>query len=795
METLGSGAAVLDLLFQIGSYRSILFDFGTDVSPWTFEFYIKKNKGDRLKTLSLTLGSGLSFPVYASDQVQAILTSANTSIQEGQYYYELRRTDIALPLINGFAYFSFDAPQGTINETNLELTVSQQTITIDVTSYASMTGSQILTAFGAQSANRFLAGPATGAASVPTFRAMVLADLPFTGTPDNTKFARGDGTWAVPPSGGLSGLTAGRVLVASGATTATDYSDLTWDSVTKNFIAGNVSIRRGGTPTNWDLYIGTTVGNTSTTTEKNVIIGNNSGTSMTTGATNNVALGYFPMQSCTTCSKNFFVGEGSGAQTTTGSSNIGIGFHSTYVNPAGSRNIGLGQFAFDQLTTGSGNIRIGSTVTANAFGYTSGSQSVFIGDDVYAPSATASGQLVIQNALFGTGLTGTGATISTGNLGAFVSAPTARLHLPAGTATAGTAPLKINSGTLLGTTEAGAIENDGTHLYFTASNGGTRYQLDQQSAGGGWALTGTSTLTGVATITSDAASQHIFNGTWTASANNQFHMNFAGALTSTGTGNDVLYGYRFTPAMTLTGTGQSATAVHIASTFSGGTSTPIYTSLHITGAASSSTHRALRIDDSANAKIFELTTDGNVTSKSGASWSLGPGTWTYNTWTTATNNTQLLVNASLNDTNGLLIRGNGGSARTTAGSTVRITDGITMNAGTNTFTSLNVIPVINLTGGTNTVIGVDYNPTNTNLTGTTQIAFRAVAGNMLIGGSTLTTSAILDLQSTTRAFIPPRMTTTQRDAITSPSAGMVVYNTTTNKLNLYTTTWEAVTSA
>lgn len=50
------------------------------------------------------------------------------------------------------------------------------------------------------------------------------------------------------------------------------------------------------------------------------------------------------------------------------------------------------------------------------------------------------------------------------------------------------------------------------------------------------------------------------------------------------------------------------------------------------------------------------------------------------------------------------------------------------------------------------------------------------------------------LSSTTKAFLPTRMTTTQRDALT-PAAGMVIYNTTTNKLNVYTSAWEAVTSA
>lgn len=66
-------------------------------------------------------------------------------------------------------------------------------------------------------------------------------------------------------------------------------------------------------------------------------------------------------------------------------------------------------------------------------------------------------------------------------------------------------------------------------------------------------------------------------------------------------------------------------------------------------------------------------------------------------------------------------------------------------------------------------------------------------GNIGIG-TTPNANAILDVASTTKAFMPPRMTTTQRGAISSPTAGMVIYNSTTNKLNVYTTAWEAVTS-
>lgn len=63
------------------------------------------------------------------------------------------------------------------------------------------------------------------------------------------------------------------------------------------------------------------------------------------------------------------------------------------------------------------------------------------------------------------------------------TSPTAALHLPAGTASAETAPLKFTTGTAMTTPEDGALEYHSSHLYFTI--GSTRYQLDQQVAGGG----------------------------------------------------------------------------------------------------------------------------------------------------------------------------------------------------------------------------------------------------------------------------------------------------------------------
>lgn len=62
--------------------------------------------------------------------------------------------------------------------------------------------------------------------------------------------------------------------------------------------------------------------------------------------------------------------------------------------------------------------------------------------------------------------------LSGGNVGIGQSSPTAYLHLKAGTATAGTAPIKLTSGTNLTTPENGTFEYDGTNLYFTV--GGVR---------------------------------------------------------------------------------------------------------------------------------------------------------------------------------------------------------------------------------------------------------------------------------------------------------------------------------
>jgi hypothetical protein len=60
-----------------------------------------------------------------------------------------------------------------------------------------------------------------------------------------------------------------------------------------------------------------------------------------------------------------------------------------------------------------------------------------------------------------------------------------------------------------------------------------------------------------------------------------------------------------------------------------------------------------------------------------------------------------------------------------------------------------------------------------------------IAGNLTIGGSTINASSQLEVRSTTKGFLPPRMTTTQKNAIASPAAGLMVYDTTLNLMSVY----------
>ena len=135
-----------------------------------------------------------------------------------------------------------------------------------------------------------------------------------------------------------------------------------------------------------------------------------------------------------------------------------------------------------------------------------------------------------------------------------------------------------------------------------------------------------------------------------------------------------------------------------------------------------------------------------------------------------------------------------------------------INAGTLTGTTLaaNVVnssltSVGTLTSGTwsGTIIAVTKGGTGTSngsITGTSALTFAAGGtnenvsikpsgtGSVFVGTGTSTptsSSAVLEASSTTQGFLPPRLTTTQRDAIATPAEGLTLWNTTNKQLEVY----------
>ena len=196
---------------------------------------------------------------------------------------------------------------------------------------------------------------------------------------------------------------------------------------------------------------------------------------------------------------------------TTGTSTTPTGIGHSFAQ-GNLNNITSGNYNFIQAaqsftpTSGTGTFStlvLSSTVnqTGGANGITRG---IYINPTITAAADFRAFELTNNTgyALYGSG---TAPNYLAGKLGLGQTTATAVLHLKAGTATANTAPLKLTSGTNLTTTEAGAVEFDGAHFYGTATNGGSRYQLDNQVLANSYSGVGTATTTFTVSIGSTMA--------------------------------------------------------------------------------------------------------------------------------------------------------------------------------------------------------------------------------------------------------------------------------------------------
>ncbi len=306
-----------------------------------------------------------------------------------------------------------------------------------------------------------------------------------------------------------STLTDGRVVLAGASGILEDDADLTFDGATLNSKNLNVVattssvlgiISQGGirifhtykdpTAAGDNIFIGPNAGNFTMSpaggspvlASRNLGLGAETLLAVTTGG-QNVAIGAFALRFLEDGGVNVAIGALALYTNVSGIFNIGIGSNALVAN-TGNYNIGIGgDVGF--VNTGSGNTFIGARAGRN----NDGSNSVFIGY-LAGHYETASDKLFIDRGDRGNeansrtlgliyGVFGATALaqdlVINGQLGLNIT-PTAWITLPAGTATAGTAPIKLTSGTLTTAAVSGQIEFDGTNLYFTDS-GNTRRTL------------------------------------------------------------------------------------------------------------------------------------------------------------------------------------------------------------------------------------------------------------------------------------------------------------------------------
>jgi hypothetical protein len=94
-------------------------------------------------------------------------------------------------------------------------------------------------------------------------------------------------------------------------------------------------------------------------------------------------------------------------------------------------------------------------------------------------------------------------------------------------------------------------------------------------------------------------------------------------------------------------------------------------------------------------------------------------------------------------------------------------------------------------GGVKFCTGIYYNPTLTGgtLLDNSHYCYHATSGQMMVNTTSPQSSAQLQVDSTTRGFLPPRMTTAQKNAIVTPAIGLMIFDTDLGRPCFYNGAW------
>jgi hypothetical protein len=591
-------------------------------------------------------------------------------------------------------------------------------------------------------------------------------------------------------------------------------------------------IADAGTGTFGTLQQVTTNGNTTTlgitvqginindgagTGANNVAIGNNALNVNTTGSAN-TALGYVSLNVNTTGIQNTGVGYNSLFSNTIGNQNTAIGTSALSSNISGSNNTGIGQGALQSNTTGS-NTAVGSAALSNN---TTGSANTAIGLSALTNNTTADNNTAIGSASLFTNTTGTNNT-AIGYQSLLLT--TGGNNIAIGS-NAGSSITTGSNNTIIGNYQG--TTTLANNIVLADGSGNIRYQFD-----------GTNNVFGANVIapqvrasTSAGLSINANSGTQVADfgAGGSANLTLYGGLSgTTATFSNVVSAIADSNANAFIARARTADDLaQIRFQNNNGSNSNALISVTKIGTNGGKIDFLTKPDGLPLANALTLASSGNVivggTTDAGFRFDC-VGTARVQGQLTLSNGITLSTSGSglSGASSSVVIASYAGSAASN-GFIWSLNNNYNNIIGTRNLFSigdasfsqinqasnngivnwLSIYPVINGTGGTLTSRGIYYNPTLTSLTGVTHRAIETTTGDVLLGttsgsvgigvNTSINASAIVDITSTTKGFLPPRMTTSQKNAISSPATGLVVFDTDLGKLCVFATTWETITS-
>jgi hypothetical protein len=506
------------------------------------------------------------------------------------------------------------------------------------------------------------------------------------------------------------------------------------------------------------------------TSNTNIFQGLNAGSRNTTGV-NNIFQGYDAGAINTTGSQNIFQGVNAGSRNITGNGNLFQGYNAGRRNTTGSGNVFQGNNAGPVNTTGSGNFFQGSDAGSSNI---SGSYNLFQGGNAGYNNTTGSGN-IFKGANSGFSNTTGSNNIAIGfQAGRYFGTSTGENTAFDNSILIGyqTRPLNINqtnqivigynvTGLGSNTTRIGTGSTIQTHLDGELTIGNTFY--DNRVA---------ARIVG-ANVLSTEYSLVVTNSNGATSTNTN------GSLVVTNSGLVGVGTYSPGSRLQINGSGNTNASTALTVQNSDGVSLlrvrdDLYTSINY-----------LRVGNSFSTStlVFPFVTNSGLPDAAGTNLSF----YNYTGANSAVNGAFAFAGNNFTQTSGSHVF-------------FRFGHNFFPTSGNASYSAFTVKPSINQSGGANGITrGFHVDPTLGSAAdwrsiewsnssgwglygaGTAKSYF---AGNVAIGTTAQDASSAFEVTSTTQGVLFPRMTTTQRNAIATPADGLVIYNTTDNKLQV-----------